>query len=58
MPAACFARVVGKTRFYIDGLMDGWMTCEFTSFSKVFQLYQDDERLTIKGCVQWISLYG
>ena len=26
---------------------DGWMTCEFTSFSTVFQSYQDDERLII-----------
>ena len=22
--------------------MDGWMTCDFTSFSTVFQSYQDD----------------
>ena len=29
---------------------DGWMT----SFSTVFQSYQDDERMIImKGCVQW-----
>ena len=30
---------------------DGWMTCNFTSFSTVFQTYQDDERLTMKGCM-------
>ena len=32
--------------------MDGWMTCDFTSFSTVFQSYQDDGRLITKGCVQ------
>ena len=25
----------------------------FTSFSTVFQSYQDDVRMIIKGCVQW-----
>ena len=25
-------------------LMAGWMTCDFTSISTVFQSYQDDER--------------
>ena len=25
--------------------VDEWMTCDFTSFSTVFQSYQDDERL-------------
>ena len=38
--------------------MDGWMTCDFTSFSTVFQSYQDDGRLIMKGCVQWNSIYG
>ena len=28
--------------------MDGWMTCDFTSFSTVFELYQDDERLIME----------
>ena len=37
--------------------MDGWMTCDVTSFSTVFQSYQDDERLIIKSCVQWSSVY-
>ena len=32
--------------------MDGWMTCKFTSFSTVFQSYQDDGQLIMKGCVQ------
>ena len=30
-------------------LDDGWMTCNFTSFSTVFQSYQDDERLIVKA---------
>ena len=38
--------------------MDGWMTCDFTSFSTVFQSYQDDGKLILKGCVQWNSVYG
>ena len=36
----------------IDGWMAGWMTCDFTSFSTVFQSYQDDGRLIMKDCVQ------
>ena len=30
---------------------DGWMTCNFTYFSTVFQSYQDDGRMKMKGCV-------
>ena len=37
--------------------LDGWMTCDFTSFSTLFQLYQDDRQMIIKGCVQWNSVY-
>ena len=40
------------------GWMDGRMTYDFTAFSTVFQTYQDDERLIMKGCVQWNSVYG
>ena len=31
--------------------MDGWMemTCSFTSFSTVFQSYQEDEQMIMKG---------
>ena len=32
---------------------DGWMTCNFTSFSILFQSYQDDGRMIMKGCVHW-----
>ena len=34
------------------------MTCDFTSFPTVFQSYQEDERLIMKGCVLWSSVYG
>ena len=33
--------------------MDGRMTCNFMSFSTVFQSYQDNRRVIMKGCVQW-----
>ena len=33
--------------------MDGWMTCDFTSFSTIFQSYQDNGQMIMKGCVQW-----
>ena len=29
------------------------MTCCFTTFSTVFQSYQGDECVIMKGCVQW-----
>ena len=41
-----------------DVCFDGWMTCNFTSFLTVFQSYQDDVWMIMKGCVQWISVYG
>ena len=37
--------------------MDGWMTCDFTSFITVFQSNQDDLWI-MKGCVQGNSVYG
>ena len=37
-------------------LMDEWMTCDLTSFLTVFQSYQDDVRMIMKGCVQWNSV--
>ena len=41
-----------------DRRMDGRMSCDFTSFSTVFQSYQDEKRLIMKGCVQWNPVYG
>ena len=32
--------------------MDGWMTCDFTSFLTVFQLYQGNVRMIMKDCEQ------
>ena len=29
------------------------MTCDFMSFSTVFQSYQEDGQVVMKGCVQW-----
>ena len=38
--------------------IDGWMTCDFTFFLTIFQSYQDDVWMIMKGCVQWNSVYG
>ena len=38
--------------------MDGLMTCCFTTFSTVFQSYQDDECVIMKGCVQCNPVYN
>ena len=40
------------------GWMDGWMTCDVTSFLTVFQSYQDDGRMIMEGCMQWNLVYG
>ena len=37
--------------FALCPLMDGWMACNFTSFS-TFQSYQDNGQMIMKGCVQ------
>ena len=34
-------------------LMDGWITCHFTSFSTAFQSYQINGQMIMEGCVQW-----
>ena len=36
----------------------GWMTCNCNALLKVFQSYQDDGWVIIKGCVQWNLFYG
>ena len=33
--------------------LDGWMTCDFTSFSTVFKSYWDDGWVMVEDCVQW-----
>ena len=42
----------------IQMIKDGRVTCNFTSFSIVFQSYQDDWRVIMKSCVQWNPVYG
>ena len=41
------------TSLVLNRSIDGWMICDFTSFSAVFQSYHDDGRMIMKGCVQW-----
>ena len=38
--------------------VDGWMNCNFMSFSTVFQSYQDKGIFILKGCVPWKSVYS
>ena len=49
--------IAGNFFLFIE-VLDGWMNCDFTSFLTVFQSYQDDVRMIMKGCVQWNSVYG
>ena len=51
-------KVVWDQGLFSFRMMDGWMTCDFTSFSTVFQLYQDDDKMTMNGCAQWNPVYG
>ena len=44
--------------WYMGRASDRRMTCDFTSSSTVFQSYQHDGRLIMKGCAQWSSVYG
>ena len=41
----------------LDGLLDGWRTCDFTSFSTVFKPYHDDGWVIMKSCVPWNPVY-
>ena len=38
--------------------MDGWMICDFTSCTAVFQPYQNDGRVIMKGYIQERPIYG
>ena len=40
----------GPYNQHIQVGMDGWMTCNFTSFSTVFQSYQDDGQIIMAVC--------
>ena len=53
---SCFeTRKVTRDELFLPYCIDGWMICDFTSFSTVFQLYQDNGKSIMKGCVQWKS---
>ena len=45
-----------QNQFTSDGWVDGWMTCDFISFSTVLQSYQGDGRLIMNGCVKRNSI--
>ena len=57
---------VGNMKFFteldvwqlLSTMHDGWMTWNFMPFSTVFQSYQDDAQVIMKGCVQWILIYS
>ena len=42
-----------------DGRKDGWMDdLGFYAHSSVFQSYQDNGQMIMKGCVHWNPVYG
>ena len=50
--------LLAKIRQHKDySKMNEWMTCDFISFSSVFQSYQNNGRSIIKCCVQWNPVY-
>ena len=42
----------------LSPLWDGWMICNFMSFSTVFESYQEDGQMIMKGCAQWNPVYS
>ena len=48
---------VSQRRTFVLIEMDGWMTCDISSFLTVFQSYQDDGRMIMKGYVRWNPVY-
>ena len=54
----CIAFIGWKSGKATGNRMCGCVTCDFTSFSTIFQSYQDDGRMIRKGCMQWIPIYG
>ena len=44
----------------VTSVEDGWMDDLrfYVPFLTVFQSYQDDVWMIMKGCVQWNSVYG
>ena len=52
-----FMPIYGKKNFKNLLSMDGQVTCNFMSFSTVFQSYQENRPVIMKGCVKWNSIY-
>ena len=48
---------VSKHAVFLINLMDGWMSCDFTPFSTVFQSYQGNGEVIMKDCVQFNAVY-
>ena len=50
----CVSKYFGFVKLNVPtvGSSDGWMTCDFTSSSTVFQSYQDDGRVKMTGFMQ------
>ena len=46
-----------KTKYENINWMNGWMTYHFMPFSAVFQAYQDNGWMIMKGCEQWSLVY-
>ena len=44
---------LGLEPVIVSEISIGWKTCDFVSFLTVFQSYQDDLWVIMKGCVQW-----
>ena len=38
-------------------ILDGWMSCNFTSFLTVFLSYQNYVKVIMEGCVHWNPVY-
>ena len=34
-------------------IFNGWMICNFTTFSTIFQSYWDNGRVVMKGCLKF-----
>ena len=41
--------ILGVLGLFVDDGNNGWMTCNFRSFSSMFQSYQENERLHHQG---------
>ena len=53
----CVTKKTGPN-FASSKRVDGWMTCDLTSFLTVFHSYQDDEKLINERLCAWNLVYG